>query len=382
MISFWEREHFLQYDFIIIGGGIVGLSVAASLAEAKPTAQIVVLERGLLPTGASTKNAGFACIGSPTELLADLKQMPENEVLELVERRYKGLEKLKQRLTPQAIDYEQQGSYEIITDQEAYALEQISYLNQVMQKVLPANFPAFEIANPRLIQTFGFHKEFAKHLIINNFEGQLNTGKMMKSLTQYVLQKGVQVLTGAEVVGFDHTHPEHISVAVQHTHLQQTLYFKAPKLAICTNAFAPQLLPQLNVVPARGQVLITKPIENLTIKGIFHFNEGYYYFRNAPQNRLLFGGGRNLDFETEASNKFEYNQLILNDLNQKLHQYILPNTPFEIDMQWTGIMGFGSTKTPFLKQINERIVAGVKLSGMGVAIGSLLGQEVAQKLLL
>ena len=55
--------------------------------------------------------------------------------------------------------------------------------------------------------------------------------------------------------------------------------------------------------PARAQVLITKPIKNLQIKGTFHLDKGYYYFRNID-NRILFGGGRNLDFKTEETSEF------------------------------------------------------------------------------
>ena len=50
-------------------------------------------------------------------------------------------------------------------------------------------------------------------------------------------------------------------------------------------------------------MLITKPLENLHFRGTFHLDKGYYYFRNIDQ-RILFGGGRNLDFETEETTEF------------------------------------------------------------------------------
>jgi len=69
MFSYWEQESFSFYDHIVAGAGIVGLNVAIALKEQYPNARVLVLERSLLPTGASTRNAGFACMGSPTELL-------------------------------------------------------------------------------------------------------------------------------------------------------------------------------------------------------------------------------------------------------------------------------------------------------------------------
>ena len=64
-LSFWEKESFLnRSDYVIIGSGIVGLSAALHLKQREKGKKVTVLERGILPSGASTKNAGFACIGS------------------------------------------------------------------------------------------------------------------------------------------------------------------------------------------------------------------------------------------------------------------------------------------------------------------------------
>ncbi len=73
-LSYWERDTFFSnVDIIIIGSGIVGLSAALCLKKRAPKLNIIILERGILPMGASSKNAGFACFGSPGELLEDLK---------------------------------------------------------------------------------------------------------------------------------------------------------------------------------------------------------------------------------------------------------------------------------------------------------------------
>ena len=59
-LSFWERESFLSnIDVAIIGSGLVGLSAAIHLKEKHPNLQVVIFERGALPTGASTRNAGL-----------------------------------------------------------------------------------------------------------------------------------------------------------------------------------------------------------------------------------------------------------------------------------------------------------------------------------
>ena len=73
MFSYWEYKNWItDIDFAIVGSGIVGLNCALALREKYPSASILVLEKGILPQGASTKNAGFACFGSLSELLDDL----------------------------------------------------------------------------------------------------------------------------------------------------------------------------------------------------------------------------------------------------------------------------------------------------------------------
>ncbi|MDC6470952.1 FAD-dependent oxidoreductase, partial [Flavobacteriales bacterium] len=130
------------------------------------------------------------------------------------------------------------------------------------------------------------------------------------------------------------------------------------------------------VQPARAQVIITKPINNLKIKGSFHLQEGYYYFRNID-DRILIGGGRNLDFSNEKTMNFGQTDLIQNKLEEILKTIILPTTSFEIDQRWSGIMGVGDKKKPIVKQISNHVFCGVRLGGMGIAIGSLVGRELA-----
>ena len=152
--------------------------------------------------------------------------------------------------------------------------------------------------------------------------------------------------------------------------------FEAKKVAICTNGFAHELLDE-DVRPARAQVLITKAIENLKVEGTFHYQSGYYYFRNID-HRILFGGGRYLDFEGETTTKLETSERLISALTELLGSVILPNITFEIDYTWAGIMGVGETKKPIIKSVSPSVFCGIRLGGMGIAIGTLVGQELAE----
>ena len=190
----------------------------------------------------------------------------------------------------------------------------------------------------------------------------------MKTLLAKVQNSGVTILNA---IGVD-SYQENIDHVVVKT---EQFEFKTNKLFVATNGFASQLIGE-TVKPARAQVLITKPIENLSIKGTFHLDEGYYYFRNID-NRILLGGGRNLDFKGEETTSFGETTLIQNRLENILQTVILPNTPFEIDLRWSGIMGIGNQKKPIVKQLANNVFCGVRMGGMGIAIGSLVGRELA-----
>jgi glycine/D-amino acid oxidase-like deaminating enzyme len=148
------------------------------------------------------------------------------------------------------------------------------------------------------------------------------------------------------------------------------------KVIVATNGFARQLLPDYPVQPARAQVLITHPIKDLKLRGTFHYNRGYYYFRNIG-DRVLFGGGRNLDFATEETFEFGVTTLVQDKLDELLKTMILPGTDYTVDMRWSGIMGIGPEKKTIVKAVSKNVYCGVRMGGMGVAIGSLIGEEVA-----
>lgn len=370
MISYWEQQSLLEYDFIVIGGGITGLSTAIELRDKHQHASVLVLERGIFSAGASTRNAGFACMGSLSELLDDLSTMSEEEVCTLFERRKKGLERLRRRLGDDTIGYTAQGSHDLVRREEQDILDKIGYANNLLRSI--TKIDAYKPAHKK-IADFGFNKNVVVGLIENTCEGALHTGKMMRALTQLAISKGIEIKTGARVERFEED--PHEVLVFAGTSATGTVPFSAKMLYLCTNAFTPQLLPHVAIKPGRGQILITEPIPNLQLKGIFHFDKGYYYFREID-GRILLGGGRNLDFEGETTTEFSLSDLIQNDLEDKLRNIIIPNTPFIVSQRWSGIMAFGNDKNPIVQRMSERVAGAFRMGGMGVALGSQLAREL------
>ncbi len=366
-LSFWEYDSwFSNIDYTVIGSGITGLNCALRLKTRFPEAKVLVLERGLLPNGASTKNAGFACFGSLSEIIDDLHHHSQDEVLELVEKRVRGLELLRKNLGDARIDLQVNGGYEIFTanDRELYetCLSKMGNINHLLKPIFGEDVFSITSSNK-----FNFGK-IQDEVIFNKFEGQLDTGKMMSALLQKVHAAGVKILNSVTVNNFSEARD---SVEVETEHFS----FYTRKLFIANNGFASQLgIPE--VKPARAQVIITAPIPNLHVKGTFHMEEGFYYFRNI-NNRILFGGGRNLNLKAEETTELALTTLIQQKLEVLLKNVILPETPYKIERRWSGIMGMGDQKRPIIKKVSNNVYCGVRLGGMGIAIGSLVGEELA-----
>lgn len=366
-LSFWEiKNWFSNVNFTIVGSGIVGLHCALHLRERYPESKILILEKGVLPQGASTKNAGFACFGSLSEIIDDLKSHTEEDVIQLIQKRWNGLQLLRKRIGDTTLDFKPYGGYELFLkdDESTYneCLQKLPFINDILKPLFKNDVFGKEV------DRFGFNG-IQDYLIFNPFEGQIDTGNMMQALLKEAISKNILILNQADVTSFTDKN-NGVEVVVN------DFLFTTNKLLFATNGFAGQLTNNA-VKPARAQVLITAPILNLDIKGTFHLDKGYYYFRNF-ENRILIGGGRNLDFEGETTTEFHQTEKIQNRLEQLLKEVILPQHDFQIEQRWSGIMGMGSSKNPIVSQLSENVHCGVRLGGMGVAIGSIIGQELAE----
>ena len=376
--SYWEKNTFIKSpDVAIIGSGIVGLFSAFFLKQSKPNLHILILERGMLPYGASTRNAGFACFGSPSELLSDLSHQSESDVFSLVEKRWRGLLLMRNILGDQAISYEPFGGHEIFTPADQLIFEKcadkLSFLNSQLQEIAGIK-NIYTISNSKIKEN-GF--ENVENLILNSGEGQIDTGAMMKTLLEKCKAIGIEVLNGANVTEIIEN-DKHVDIQLSDDSISPSSaeIIRTQKLLICTNGFSKKFLPDQDIEAARAQVLITEPIKDLKVKGSFHYDSGYYYFRNVG-NRILIGGGRNLDFQNEYTVEFGLTDTVQSHLENLLHTMILPDTLFKIEMRWSGIMGLGKQKSPLIQQIKQNIFCAVRMGGMGVAIGSQTGKEAS-----
>ena len=382
MLSIWESGHFHRSPhLVVIGAGITGLFAALFHKRRHPTHHVLVLERGVFPSGATVRNAGFACFGSPSELLADRDKEGEDAMLLRVEERWKGLLELRAELGDENIGFDPSGGHELVPVNSALytrVAEGFDPLNKLLTPVFGT--PPFHWdlnASERLGIAPGHH------VVRTALEGALDSGALAMALLRKVQEAGVLFRGAAEVRML-----EEQGDGVRIT-LVSGEAILAGQALLATNGYTPGLLPDTDLKPARGQVLVTEPIPGLRLRGTFHLEEGFHYFRDlvlpgdAPgtPRRVLLGGGRNLDMLGETTAENGLTPIIQDRLEQLLKEIILPDTTFRIAQRWSGIMGFREQgKSPLVERRGERLVIAAGLSGMGVAIGIRVARRGAELL--
>lgn len=367
--SFWEKDTYLKrVDFLIVGAGITGLNTAISLKIRHPAAEVLVVEKGMRGDGASYRNAGFACLGSPTELLADLASIDQDRVWAITRMRYEGLQLLLSRLGPQALDLHWCGGLELFGEGDAEALQQVRdrlpELNRFMGDITgdDAHFQEADKASLPFSQLSG-----AIHI---GYEGRLHPGRMMEALLTVALQKGVRLLNGLQVESWEET-PTGMEVLSADGRRIRTGY-----LAWATNGFSRETGLDLPVYPARNQVYLTAPVAGMNWDSCLHYHQGYVYARRVGE-RLLIGGARHTALDSEAVSEPGLTEGIASWLHafSVRHLGVPEELPFV--MGWSGTMGVGDEKGPLIQPVGNRMYAAVRLGGMGVALGSLVGDRLA-----
>lgn len=361
--SFWEKALYEKhYDLIVVGGGLTGQSTAYFFKKEHPSADVLVIDRGFFPIGASTRNAGFACIGTIGEHITDLEIDSEEQLKERIKNRYEGLLLLRETLGDEAIEYSHTGGWEIFLGEQEFlkAKEKVGKFNSWME----------ELIGEKAIYKVGTYNGFSS--IFNRCEGMLHPGKMIQKLYEMNRKLGVEFRLNTQV--------EQIYPASGEVITKGSIILNAEKLVVTTNAFTSILLPKIKIMPARGYVFITKPMDPMNWKGTFHYDKGYVYFRNIGEDRMLIGGGRNIDPKAEETYDFGINKDVKGFLLYFSEEVLGLPKDFAIEQEWSGIMGFTESKSPSLEKVSDKCLVAAGLSGMGVALGMKMGKTAANQL--
>jgi len=161
--------------------------------------------------------------------------------------------------------------------------------------------------------------------------------------------------------------------------------FNASDVVVATNAFAPELIPELRgiIIPDRGQVVATQPIPkilpfNLVSYGSTGVTE--YMIQRDADNRVIFGG-----FGRESENNVIDDTSINESIHSEMVEYLDKKYGIKaqhITNEWTGIMSRTKDGYPLVGKLagrKEYLACGYHGHGMAMAFKA--AHDVAQLVL-
>lgn len=370
MESHWIQETYRQqFDLIILGNGFTGMQAAIQIKKKHPLKSIAIVDQSYISKGASLRNAGFACFGSVGEILDDMQTTPVSEAFDLVQMRYTGLQYLQEDF--QEIDYHTGNALELfLPNEEAHyrhCLEKLDWVNEQMKPITGTRETFHRQEHP-------YKGSFQPYAIANPAEGYLHTGKLYHRMQQQVIAAGIYWIGDFKVERF-----EKVNGVFEVWSTKQD-WIKSDAVVSCLNAFTNEILNKAEVIPARGQIIVTQALNNNPITGIIHADKGYIYARDIG-DRILIGGGRNIDSHNEETHTMGTNDTITQYLLNFVNDQLLTNETAQIETTWSGIMGMAPQKggLPIIKKEQEGFWSCYRLGGMGVALSSLLARNLANQ---
>ena len=371
--SYWETDRVLSTaDLLIVGGGFTGLCSAHFSTIKKPSLRITVVDQQAYGQSlASTRNAGFACFGSPTEILSDIESEGIDQALARVKLRYEGIQLWLDMFSAKDFDYTPDGGLEVFHGTESIiyekTLDKLSLLNSELEQYIGCKevFSSSNGINDSLCYGIGIAGEAGLH-----------PGKLHACLLKSLQYKPIAFVNGIGIPPLEHWMKKkglwHIPTA--------SGWIISEFVLLANNAGLSQLSE--NTVPGRGQVVLTEPFNHGLPAGTYHAREGYMYFRTLG-DRILLGGGRDAFREKEETLKPLGTKEVKLYLEDYLSTHICPGQQISIAKHWAGIMAFTKNQRKELlrKYLDDKILTVGRMGGMGVAIAPSAAQDAVNQLL-
>jgi glycine/D-amino acid oxidase-like deaminating enzyme len=361
-LSYWESKIWKKkFDLIVVGSGITGATAAIHFAKRNLGKRILVVDQFQFGLGATSKNAGFICFGSPSELLETKKNFGVDFLESQLRKKWHGHQILLKTFGASAIQAKMQGGAEVFQNKEdaETALEELPMLNQLFKKVskVSEQFASSACSFPR------FHESS----ISIQIEGNLDSGSLLSQIRKKFSAYNIPFLGGLKVENFERKSD---GILLQGRNFE----FFSEKVLFATNAFASEKPTVQPILPGRGLVKVSSPLSYPFPNGTFHLDRGYTYFRKVDGNRLLIGGYRNLDKKSEETLEVGTNEVISSAIDQVTKENILGFLP-EWDYSWNGWMGFTADENPIIQKLDDGIVVTAGMNGMGVTLGPFAALE-------
>jgi glycine/D-amino acid oxidase-like deaminating enzyme len=335
-------------DVIVVGAGVTGCSCALALARAG--LRVRVHDSRQVAGGASGRNGGFALRGGA---------MPYD-----LAREWLGPEQARAywRLTEQALDrleelagdsFRRVGSLRLAVDEEE-------------REELLAEFQALHEDGFAAEWRFDFEAPLAGRFcgaIFHAPDGVLQPARLVRRLAAKAAQAGAEIREWSRVASLDELDAERVVVA--------------------TDGYPSGLLGELEglIIPTRGQVIATEPLEERLFEIPHYGRHGFDYWHQTPDGRLVAGGFRDYSLQSE----FTADEVTTEAIQEAIESFVeglLGRRP-AIEHRWAGIFGMVPDLMPVVGPVpgKDRLWVAGGYSGHGNVLGFLCGELVARAIL-
>lgn len=362
-ISYWQDQSkgasVRNYDAVIIGAGIAGLSTAYWLQQQNARAKIAVIDRSFIGAGASGRNAGFVTCGSAEHFNKLLQQFGLEKALEIWRYSEKNRELLQQEIIQgedATVDFFATGSCTVAAGADDWRRYQT-----LAATMLAAGIDV-ELIEENYLQSHYGVRGF-QGAIQYLHDGIIHPVKLLRRIQSRLTQ--ADFFTGEEVFSISDS-ASGVEIRTQQNR------FSAAQVFVCLNGYTPYLFSEYAqlIRPQRGQILVTEPLPAF-VKGPCYLTKHLCYFRQLPTGELLVGGFRNHDLEAENTAFDAATDKIQQALTEFTQNYFQNTKAVKIQHRWSGIMGFSDDGQMLIGQHPEKkniyIMAGCSGHGMGLS---------------
>ena len=334
-------------DVAIVGGGITGCSCALALAEAG--VRVRLFEAREIAGGASGRNGGFALRGGAAaypvlaesvgdDATADIWRWTETELAGLV------------ALAGDA--FRPTGSLRLAADEE-----ERDELRDEYEALREAGFTAE--------WREGLEEPLSRYpaALFHPPDGVLQPARLVRRIAERAAAAGVEIHEHTRVASLDDVGAETVVVA--------------------TDGYPSGLLGELEglIVPTRGQVIATEPIDEMLFEIPHYGRHGFDYWHQRLDGRIVAGGFRDVSLDTEFTAEEVTTPVVQGALERFVEEHV--GRPVRVDYRWAGIFGMVFDFLPVVGLVPDRggvWVAG-GYSGHGNVLGFACGRLVARAIL-
>jgi glycine/D-amino acid oxidase-like deaminating enzyme len=334
-------------EVVVVGGGVTGCSCALTLARAG--VRVRLHEGREIASGASGRNGGFALRGGAGAYDEARETLGPERARQLWELTDRGLE----RLAALAGDaFRRTGSLRVAASvAERDALER--EYEALREDGFAAEWPDLPTALAGRFHGVLRHPD----------DGALQPARWVRRLASAAAEAGAELLERSHVLALDE-----LGDAV---------------VVLATDGYTRGLVPELDalVQPTRGQVLTTEPLGEMLFPCPHYARDGWDYWQQLPDRRLVIGGRRDGALAEEYTH-VETTTPAVQGLIEELVVELVGDVP-PVTHRWAGLFGSSPDRLPIVGPVPgyERVHACLGYSGHGNVLGLACGELVARGIL-